>query len=40
MDKLKPLVPESIIDKNIEECIFNVRGYQVMFDSDIAYFLV
>ena len=25
-------------DKNIEECIYNVRGLQVMLDSDIAFF--
>lgn len=24
-------------DKNIEDCIYNIRGQQVMLDSDIAY---
>lgn len=28
----------SIENKNIEECIYNIRGQQVMIDSDVAYF--
>lgn len=28
----------SIENKNIEECIYNTRGQQVMIDSDVAYF--
>ena len=28
----------SIENKNIEECIYNIRGQQVMLDSDIAFF--
>ena len=28
----------SIENKNIEECIYNIRGQQVMFDSDVAFF--
>ena len=27
-----------IENKNIEECIYNIRGQQVMLDSDVAYF--
>ena len=30
----------SIENKNIEECIYNIRGQQVMIDSDVAYFFV
>ena len=28
----------SIENTNIEECIFNIRGQQVMFDNDVAFF--
>ena len=28
----------SLENKNIEECIYNIRGQQVMIDSDVAYF--
>ena len=28
----------SIENKNIEECIYKIRGQQVMFDSDVAFF--
>ena len=28
----------SIENKNIEECIYNIRGQQVMIDSDVSYF--
>lgn len=34
----QPLNLISIENKNIEECIYNIRGQQVMLDSDIAYF--
>ena len=27
----------SIENKNIEVCIYNIRGQQVMIDSDVAY---
>ena len=38
MNKNKPLNLISIENKNIEECIYNIRGQQVMLDSDIAFF--
>ena len=28
----------SIENKSIEECIYNIRGQQVMLDSDVAFF--
>ena len=39
MNNNQPLILISIENKNIEECIYNVRGQQVMLDSDIAFFL-
>ena len=38
MNNNQPLHLISIENKNIEECIYNIRGQQVMLDSDIAYF--
>ena len=38
MNNNQPLNLISIENKNIEECIYNVRGQQVMLDSDIAFF--
>ena len=29
---------ESLHEKEIEKCIYNIRGQQVMLDSDVAYF--
>ena len=35
----KNLLPTNLIQNSkIEECIYNIRGYQVMLDSDVAYF--
>ena len=34
----QPLNLMSIDNKNIEECIYNIRGQQVMIDSDVAFF--
>ena len=38
MNNNQPLNLLSIENKNIEECIYNIRGQQVMLDSDIAFF--
>lgn len=38
MNNNQPLNKISIENKNIEECIYNIRGQQVMLDSDIAFF--
>ena len=38
MSNNQPLNVISIESKNIEECIYNIRGQQVMFDSDVAFF--
>ena len=38
MNNNQPLDLTSIENKNIEECIYNIRGQQVMLDSDVAYF--
>ena len=38
MNKNQPLHLISIENKNIEECIYSIRGQQVMLDSDIAFF--
>ena len=38
MSNIQPLNLMSIENKNIEECIYNIRGQQVMLDSDIAFF--
>jgi len=38
MNNNQPLDLLSIENKNIEECIYNIRGQQVMLDSDVAYF--
>ena len=38
MNNNQPLNLISIENKNIEECIYNIRGQQVMLDSDIAFF--
>ena len=38
MSNIQPLNLMSIENKNIEECIYNIRGQQVMLDSDVAYF--
>ena len=38
MSNNQPLNLVSIENKNIEECIYNIRGQQVMFDSDVAFF--
>ena len=34
----KPLIIESFKKKEIENCIYNIRGQQVMLDSDVAFF--
>lgn len=38
MNNNQPLDLISIENKNIEECIYNIRSQQVMIDSDVAYF--
>ena len=38
MNNNQPLQIISIENKSIEECIYNIRGQQVMLDSDIAFF--
>lgn len=38
MDRTQPLTLLSIKDRNIEDCIYNVRDQQVMIDSDVAFF--
>ena len=38
MNNNQPLNLMSIDNKNIEECIYNIRGQQVMIDSDVAFF--
>ena len=38
MNNNQPLNIISIENKNIEECIYNIRGQQVMLDSDVAFF--
>ena len=38
MNNNQPLKILSIENKNIEECIYSIRGQQVMLDSDVAYF--
>ena len=38
MNKNQLLMLNSIENKNIEDCIYNIRGQQVMIDSDIAFF--
>ena len=38
MNNNQPLDLISLENKNIEECIYNIRGQQVMIDSDVAYF--
>lgn len=38
MNNNQPLKILSIENKSIEECIYNIRGQQVMLDSDVAYF--
>ena len=38
MNNNQPLKLLSIENKSIEECIYNIRGQQVMIDSDIAFF--
>ena len=38
MDKSQLLNLDSIKNRNIEDCIYNIRGQQVMFDNDIAFF--
>ena len=38
MENNQPLHLLSIENKSIEECIYNIRGQQVMLDSDIAFF--
>ena len=38
MNNNQPLDLISLENKNIEECIYNIRGQQVMLDSDVAYF--
>ncbi len=38
MNNNQPLHLISIENKNIEECIYSIRGQQVMLDSDVAFF--
>ncbi len=38
MDKKPTFSLQTLNDKKIEDCIYDVRGHQVMLDSDIAYF--
>ena len=38
MNNNQPLDLISLENKNIEECIYNIRGQKVMIDSDVAYF--
>ena len=38
MNKNQPLNLISIENKNIEECIYSIRGQHVMLDSDISFF--
>ena len=38
MNNNQPLDLIPLENKNIEECIYNIRGQQVMLDSDVAYF--
>ncbi len=38
MDQTQPLTLLSIKDRNIEDCIYNIRRQQVMLDCDVAYF--
>ena len=38
MNNNQPLDLISIENKSIEECIYNIRGQQVMLDSDVTYF--
>ena len=38
MNNNQPLNLLSIENKSIEECIYNIRGQQVMLDSDVAFF--
>lgn len=38
MNNNQPLDLISLENKNIEECIYNIRSQQVMIDSDVAYF--
>jgi hypothetical protein len=38
MDQTQPLTLLSIKDRNIEDCIFNIRRQQVMLDIDVAFF--
>jgi hypothetical protein len=38
MDQTQPLTLLSIKDRNIADCIFNIRRQQVMLDIDVAFF--
>lgn len=38
MDEKPAFSLETLNDKKIEDCIHDIRSYQVMLDSDIAYF--
>ena len=38
MDKNPHFSLQKLNDKKIEDCIYDIRGYQVMLDSDIAFF--
>ena len=38
MNNIQPINLLSIENKNIEECIYSIRGQQVMLDSDVAFF--
>ena len=38
MNNNQPLNLLSIENKSIEECIYNIRGQQVMLDSDVVFF--
>ena len=38
MNNNQPLSLLFIENKTIEECIYNIRGQQVMLDSDVAFF--
>ena len=38
MDKKPTFSLQTLNDKKIEDCIFDIRGHQAMLDSDIAYF--
>lgn len=38
MDEKPAFSLQTLNEKRIEDCIYDIRGYQVMLDSDIAYF--